>query len=602
MPTTLNDITNAASYKGEISLGGGVGFPLELDTSPVKQLAAYTVMYNKSQYDQRQKDADEKIKKLGALLPYDLVNGIEKDKNELKDAQAKLTSYMSEFASKGSPKSPDEKIQNELDFQKKIADQLKLINGANARKIKLDLYTDKIQADTKLSAAEKELRIKQAKDLFNNTDIYTVPDIPDHEISLPKNSGPVIETVNVLRETPNGMIDETKQQFSIAGNWKTSFLDGNNLNIPVLPENATEQQKAEYEQKKLAFSKTGIGAWQNAAEFYNQALNDPNYKKTITTNGINVVGEAPTTALTEEVDVERVKSSNPIVGGIVSLAERYNAYAAQRLEDIKNGYYIDNVTGEKILLTNGDKAEDIIFIDVTKPLKAEHLSFLEKFEKAAPDKVDKKFTSTDNQLQREQMANALKIKQLDEAGANYRARLAAASKGSGDKKEPEVINKPAELFLQHVERLKNKFKDNGNQSITTGFPGVDEKTRIATGIKENQSIVYNPDGSYEIMDKKGKPISKGLIENLAQGFIEAVKVSDIDRTKDKDGTMAEGFQRKSEERFKQVFGTTSGKTIWDSWSEGKTEPVTVTQTTTVTDGDSKLTDAEYFMKYKKARK
>ncbi|HCU07155.1 MAG TPA: hypothetical protein DIC42_06240 [Holosporales bacterium] len=102
------------------------------------------------------------------------------------------------------------------------------------------------------------------------------------------------------------------------------------------------------------------------------------------------------------------------MGGIISLAERYNAYAEKRLADIKNGYYIDNVTGEKILLTSGDKAEDIIFIDVNKPLKPEHLSFLDKFEKAAPDAVDKKFTQTDNARKDATLAETIRNNKVDQ--------------------------------------------------------------------------------------------------------------------------------------------------------------------------------------------
>lgn len=423
---TIGEISNLDNYIGSAQLGGANEIAINIDTKPIQQLAAYTLMYNRSQYDQRQKDADEKIKQLGALAPYDLVNGIEKDAAELKDAQAKLTEEMAAFAAKGTPKSPKEKIQQQLDFQKKITGQVKLIDAANARKIKLDKYREATQADPKLSAQEKQLRISQVEKLFNDTDINTLPEIPNYDLSTPKNGDAAIESVAVLKNDKDGnaVIDETITQFSIGNTWKNAYLHGNGLAIPTLPANATEQQKAEYEQQKLAYAKTGMGAWQNAAEVYNSALTDPNYKVTETTSDINVMGAPAVTKLTETVDVNKIKQGNPIMGGVLALAERYNAYAEKRLQDIKQGYYIDSVTGEKVLLVGGDKEADIKFIDVTKPLKPEDLAFLDMFARAAPDKVDKKFIQTDNAIQKTQVAETIRNNKADQYLKGREVKLA----------------------------------------------------------------------------------------------------------------------------------------------------------------------------------
>jgi len=77
--------------------------------------------------------------------------------------------------------------------------------------------------------------------------------------------------------------------------------------------------------------------------------------------------------------------------------------------------------------------------------------------------------------------------------------------------------------------------------------------------------MYKPDGSYIIFDEDGKQRSTGTIDNLMQGFIGAVKIVDVNPETDKDGTMAQGFQTNSENYFKKLHGTTSGRTIWDSW-------------------------------------
>ncbi len=48
--------------------------------------------------------------------------------------------------------------------------------------------------------------------------------------------------------------------------------------------------------------------------------------------------------------------------------------------------------------------------------------------------------------------------------------------------------------------------------------------------------------------------------------------------------MAEGFQTKSENYFKQLWGTTSGKTIWDNWNN-KTQPADDSKTESANGND-----------------
>lgn len=405
MPT-ISDIANLDQYKGTAELGGSGALAINIDTRPIQQLAQYTFLYNKSQYDQRQKDADQKIKEIGALAPYDLINGIEKDANEVKDAQAKLTDYLAEYAAKGTPNSPKEKIQQELDLQKNISGQLKLINAANSRKIKLDKYTDAVQSNSKLSADQKELKINNAKKLFDNTDIYTLPDIPETDLTIPKIGEPVMDKTVSLTETPNGIIKEQKDQWSFAGNNKVSYLEANNLMLPVLPQNATQQQKDEYEEKKLAYSKNDVGIWKLAQDAYANAFNDPKYKKPIINNE-NAVYAAPSGAVVgAEIDINKIKQDNPIIGGILSIGERYNNYAKERIQQIQDGYYIDKVTGYKVRVEGGDTVEDIQLLDLTKPLSDADLIKLRKFSVAQPDKVEKTYTHTGD-------ANTLRNIQLD---------------------------------------------------------------------------------------------------------------------------------------------------------------------------------------------
>lgn len=147
-----------------------------------------------------------------------------------------------------------------------------------------------------------------------------------------------------------------------------------------------------------------------------------------------------------------------------------------------------------------------------------------------------------------------------------------ATKPTGSDKPPTVIEAPAIKFGEHVDTLKEKF-NNGATEVDVSYESTDPKTRLALGLKPEQVVVYKPDGSYEIRGNtqatKKDVISKGTINNLVSGFIEATKVVDINPDTDKDGTMAAGFQTNSENYFKKLFGTTNGTDIWNSdrWSK-----------------------------------
>jgi len=480
---TINEITNAASYRGDAALGGAGEIGLNIDWRPMQQLAQYTFMYNRSEYEQRQKDADEKIDELAKLTAYDAATGEGKDKDEVLDRLAKLKEKGAKFAGTVWD-NPNDKTKAYFQFQKEIADDIKVLNSATARQTKLQLYNSTVDKDIKLSAAEKEVRKKQAQRIFDETDINTQFSIPDYDNTVPKTETPIYENNNVIIQTPDGMIDASIKQFSLSANDKASFLEGNDLMLTPPPENATQGEKDAFEQKKLAFGKTGAGAWVNAAQFWNAAIDNPNYKKTVTTNGINVMGEPPVTQLTNEIDIEKIKSENPIARDVVSLAERYNKYANDRIEAINKGYFIDNVTGLKVQFKNTDKVEDIPLIDVTKPISPKNLALLHRFESAEPDKIDKKYTYTGNKtkidLEKMQQAGQTKREQIQQAGANYRAKLPyiMAKIGTGTATKEELSDYP---ILKTQELIETIGTDGKVKNFTELTPEQQAKLTIQVG-------------------------------------------------------------------------------------------------------------------------
>ena len=538
----VSDIVNADSYVGVKELGGFGGKSIKIDSRPLELLANYTFLYNKSQYDQRQKDADEKIKELATITALDLNGAIPEDREKVLAQHEQLMKDAAARASEGSPKSPREKAEQKLRFDLKTKETIDAINAVNSRAIS---YTDQkgtILNDTTISAKQKDIQLAQLDKLFKDTDIKApIPKLGKFQLKIPEIGKPLMKTVGTLVKTPNGVVDQKIGFFDPETNMNASVAEANDLILPPLPENATQIQRNEYEQKKASLGTNGI--WQDAAAALNAALADGKYKKEDGT-----------------IDLNAVKADNPIASNILELAIRWNDYSEKGKADATAGMYTDRM-GNQISLLDIVSPDDFFTIDINKPLSAEQIIFLQKFGDAAPDTKESKYQFTGE-------ANTIKLKQMDEAGANYRARLAAASKGSGAGGTVEVIDRPAVLFGQHIQRAKDYFKENGNKDFVVPYSKVDDKTRVAAKLAEGDFIIYKPNGSYVVSSDKDGTTVKGVgtIENLAQGFIDAVKTIDLSADS-KDGAMAEGFQIKSENKFKEIFGTTSGQSIWDNWDK-----------------------------------
>src|SRR6478752_2409094 len=85
---------NFSSYTGSAPLGGGVDIGvLNIDTRPLEDLGKYTMLYNKAEYDQRQKDAEAKAKQLASITAYDLTTAIPKDREIITKGYDELIDY-----------------------------------------------------------------------------------------------------------------------------------------------------------------------------------------------------------------------------------------------------------------------------------------------------------------------------------------------------------------------------------------------------------------------------------------------------------------------------------------------------------------------------
>lgn len=586
MPT-MNDITNAASYQGNANLGGGAGIPLEIDIRPVMQLAQYTYLYNKSQYDQRQKDADEKIKELAGLTAYDLVNGLPKDKDELINAQAELSNYMAEFAAKGTPKNPKEKLESEIEFKQKIQDQIKKINGANDRLISYNLHKSAIEASND-NAATKAEKIRMLDKQVQDTDIYTsIKAIPNFVNPDFKVSAPAYKTTDAQAIGADNNVEQTVTYFDGPANDAAALLESGvlqNIMTPP-PPGASDIEKEEWAIKNK--NKKGNVIWQDAAQAFNTALHDPNYKK-VQTN-MAAVPDLATQQPGTEIDFEAIKQKNPIIGNIISLAERYNEYAKDRNT---NNWVIDE-KGFKVILPNQEDKK-LRIIDITKGLTPQDVVYLEKFASAEPDKAVSKVTHTGE-------GSANYRAKINEQGANWRTKYTVDHRdppsSSAPKTERELypIKKTWELLKPFIDprtgQPTNKVVKYG--SLT---PEQQEKVKaqiIAGGTDRLNTEKLNdaqisfvppstdyPNGQIKVLGK----VTDGKTEKDATVLINP---DDITYTYFNDINKNDAG-KEAPQRLIFDFNSDPGQS-----GEPKVTPQA--------NDDSKLTDAEYFIKHKKFR-
>ena len=569
---TINDITTGSSYTGNAALGGFGGKAIKIDSRPLELLANYTFLYNKSQYDQRQKDADEKIKELAAITALDLNGAIPEDREKVLAQYEQLMKDAATRASEGSPKSPREKAEQKLKFDLKTKETIDAINAVNARGISYTTQLKEITDDTTTDAKQKDIKVKELNRLFNDTDIKApIPKLEKFKMTIPEIGKAPVKTVETVVEGTNGTVSTTVSFTSLGNLLKAGDAKALDLSIPELPPNATATQKYEYELKKASIGTNKI--WQDAAQQLNTAISDPKYKKEDGT-----------------IDIESIKADIPFAGELLEYRKRWNDYAAKGKNDLKTGMFTDKV-GNKLNLINVVTNDDFIPLDENKPLTGGQLVALQMFADAAPDKKEVKYQFTgeantrlniltDAETQRRGQANQLKIAQLPYEQIKL-------SSGSGSKTVSEQPYNPLASIIASIGSLNKgvPLSDLSQAQIAAINPNyLDEDGKVKSEFANKQiSVGVGNDGNFTLFELgEGGAVKDRRVKGLNESKLLSNAASWLSTgAKERKGQDAYLFDEK-------IFISAIGKNEQDK--EVKSE-----------NADDKLTDAEYFIKYKKFR-
>jgi len=540
---------NASSYTGDANLGGGTFGFVKLDTRPIEDLAKYTMLFNKAEYDQRQKDAEAAAAEIADMTSYDLTTGIPKDAKLLQDKYDKLVDYV-----KTNPSALDYRNKEQWAEYKRLRNDLQ--NDLNGAKVRNTMYALR-QKEIAEAPTQEEKNLLQSEldadvENFNiRTPIPYSQKYAVHDIKLPD---PNELKFDVTKVEPNGRDTRSFSLFNVQKAWANAGAFS--IGLDTFIDESTPQGKREAMARKNNF-------WLQGADYFNSALNavgadgKPKYKKEI----VNQDG-----TVTYKLDEEALSK---MPRSILNLVKEYNKYVTGVKNEIKTGAYTDKL-GKGIKFGDGALDEaDYREINYNDGVSPEELAIVAQYAKWSGDAYATKFQETDDAIQYAQIATTRRGQDLD-----YAAALLRAKGGSGEKEAP-LIQQPAILFGEHVQRVKDFSARNSGRNLIVAYEGLDDKTRTALGVTDkNQRVEYRSDGSFVIerntatgtgKDKKQVWVQErvGTSEDLKQGFINAVKLGT-----DKEGSLTEGFQKEAENGFTSIFGTNSASSIWGGWKSG----------------------------------
>lgn len=578
-------LTNAAqigsdnSYQGNAGLGEVGGNPIVIDTRPLRELASYSFEYNRAAYHQKQREIEAQAKQLADITAYDLTTAIPKDREELQKGYNELYDLV-----RSDPTVLDYKNNQEgwMRYNKAKNEFENKLQGGKVRDLMYKSREKEVSSAT--TPALKDYLQKQLDNEANSTNIDTpLKHTQLFDLTPVALTPPPSMKIDVTKIGENAFVNRVSELPDMSSIKSQASAKALGLMSGEVDENSPEFKAMSPEQQRLtklqfqAQSAAGKLEPIKSSENISSVLANPKYKEP---QFLNDDGTVNLDAVIKD------NSGNGLVSGVLSSIKQYNDKMDEMAELIKAGYFQDKL-GRQLSFGDGGilKESDYSKIDISDGLTPEELLSARILGLAKPIVSITKLTQT-NQGIAQQNADTSRGR-LNETIRDNKAKLALQAqklKDNADKwkathgKESSSILKPAQLLGQHVDRLKKIFNSNPNaESEMVKYRAIDPYTKDALGLSgkklfdaqgnetgEIEAINYKKDGSYELVDKDGKVLGLGTIENLAQGYINAANKS---LTGSKSG-VPEGFQVKSEAAMKDVLGSSSGKDIWDNWGGG----------------------------------
>lgn len=376
MATSSADIgAGFSSYQGNPNLGGGSFGSFQLDTRPIQELAKYTMLYNKSEYDQRQKDAEAAAKEIADYTSYDLTTGIPKDAKVLQDKYDKLTAYV-----RDNPNALDYRNKKEWAAYKKMRNDLDNdLQGAKVRDLMYKSREEKIANETDpakkklmLEELNAEIELKDIRTPLNHDQKYAIP-----EIKLPDAQA---MSFDVVKQGANENVTREFKLFNIPkANADANVFNLGLESIDQIDPNTPEGKRALIDRKK--------NLWVQGAEVLNSVIQNPLLRTEV------VLPDGSKSTVVDESKLDKTSR------GIVNLVKEYNSYVTQTKADIKSGVYTDKFNKPITFGTGALDENDYTEINYSDGLSPDELGKIAIFSKWNGDVHKTEIQQTDNAIQ-----------------------------------------------------------------------------------------------------------------------------------------------------------------------------------------------------------
>lgn len=367
-------------YTGNGGIGGGTFGSFQLDTKPIEDLARYTMLYNRAEYEQRQKDAEKAALEIADMTSYDLTSGIPKDAKLLQEKYDKLTAYV-----RDNPNALDYRNKKEWAEYKKMRNDLDNdLEGAKVRNTMWKVRQKEIQdqTDPKL----RKIMQKELDDEISATEIRTPIKhsraFEDYSIKLP--DAPEL-TFDVVKTGPNATIIRDQKMFNLPRAKANGGVFALGLDSQLDP-NTPEGQRQTLARKNNFFLQ-GADAMNSVINAKDPATGAFLYKKEL----VDAAGNK--TYVLDESNLGKLPQS------LLNLVKETNAYITETKRDIENGVYLDQfenpITFGEGALDKNDYAE----INYQDGISPEELALVAQYAKWKGDTYSTKVQQTDNALQ-----------------------------------------------------------------------------------------------------------------------------------------------------------------------------------------------------------
>lgn len=387
---------NASNYTGNAALGGGtLGFG-RLDTRPVEDLARYTFIYNKAEYDQRQKDAELAAQQIAESTSYDLTSSIPKDARYLERRYDELLNFIRD--------NPDAINYRNKEMWRKYRemrnDLENDIKGAGVRSTMYNLRNKEI-ADATLPEVKANYRDMLEKEV-DDTDVRT-PLLHSAKYDVEPVQVKPVKSMTV-QTTDFGAnffgqaewnipdMDQINNQASVLETGLTTLADFENQ--PAYQQ-MSEEAKADARKAFLAQKASGKLEPVLSAKYFNDALKslpDEYYIKA--DDG------------TRRLNIDKLKqSNNKILSGIAQQAEIFNQQMDRMRGYIKAGYFKDKFGGNLHFGNDasGLKEQNFKDINLDDGLTPGELLKMQIYGLSPTPQREIKVSPTDNSFQQQQI-------------------------------------------------------------------------------------------------------------------------------------------------------------------------------------------------------